>query len=80
MRPNLATAPQYDLARRISASQEDVAAVAQLGAEVETSNYADPRPWTERNRYVLWIVVGLAVLLLGGSAVRSLRRNSARAA
>jgi hypothetical protein len=77
---NLATAPQYDLARRISASQEDVAAVAQLGAEEETSNYADPRPWTERNRYVLWIVVGLAVLLLGGSAVRSLRRNSARAA
>ena len=77
---NLATSPQYDLARRISASEEDVAAVAQLGAEEETSNYADPRPWTERNRYVLWIVMGIAVLLLGGSAIRSLRKNSVPAA
>jgi hypothetical protein len=77
---NLATAPQYDLARRINASQEDVAMVAQLGAEEETSNYADPRPWTERNRYVLWIVMGIAVLLLGGSAIRSLRKNSVPAA
>jgi Protein of unknown function (DUF3999) len=77
---NLAAAPQYDLARRINVSQEDVAIVGQLGAEEETSNYADPRPWTERNRYVLWIVMGIAVLLLGGSAIRSLRRNSAPAA
>jgi Protein of unknown function (DUF3999) len=77
---NLATSPQYDLARRISASEEDVAAVAQLGAEEETSNYADPRPWTERNRYVLWVVMGIAVLLLGGSAIRSLRKNSVPAA
>ena len=67
----LATAPQYDLARRINASEEDVAAVAQLGAEEGTSNYADPRPWTERNRYVLWIVMGIAVLLLGASAILS---------
>ena len=77
---NLATSPQYDLARRVSASEEDVAAVAQLGAEEETSNYADPRPWTERNRYVLWVVMGIAVLLLGGSAIRSLRKNSPPAA
>jgi hypothetical protein len=77
---NLATAPQYDLARRINASEEDIAAVAPLGAEEETSNYADPRPWTERNRYVLWIVMGIAVLLLGGSAIRSLRKNSVPAA
>jgi hypothetical protein len=76
----LATAPQYDLARRINASEEDVAAVAQLGAEEETSNYADPRPWTERNRYVLWIVMGIAVLLLGASAIRSLRKSSLPAA
>jgi hypothetical protein len=76
----LATAPQYDLGRRVNLSQQGLAEAAQLGAEEETSNYADPRPWTERNRYVLWIVMGIAVLLLGGSAVRSLRKNSAPAA
>jgi hypothetical protein len=73
---NLATAPQYDLARRISASQEDLAVVGQLGAEEESSNYADPRPWSERNRFLMWIVMGIAVLLLGGSAIRALRKNS----
>jgi Protein of unknown function (DUF3999) len=75
-----ATAPQYDLARRINAEQEDVAGVGQLGAEQETSNYADPRPWTEKNRYLMWVAMGLAVLLLGYSAVRSLRRDSKPAA
>jgi hypothetical protein len=74
-----ATSPQYDLARRISAEQEDLAVVGQLGAEEETSNYADPRPWTEKNRYVMWVVMGLAVLLLGYSAIRSLRRSSTSA-
>ncbi len=71
-----ATAPQYDLARRVSADQEDAAVMGQLGTEEETSNYADPRPWTEKNRYLMWIVMGIVVLLLGSSAIRSLRRNS----
>jgi len=74
-----AAAPQYDLARRITAEQQDAAIVAQLGAEEETPNYADPRPWTEKNRYLMWVVMGVAVLLLGYSAIRSLRRNSAPA-
>jgi len=74
-----APAPQYDLARRITAEQQDAAIVAQLGAEEETPNYADPRPWTEKNRYLMWVVMGIAVLLLGYSAIRSLRRNSAPA-
>lgn len=75
-----AAAPQYDLAQRVSSDQEDAAVVGQLGAEEDTSNYADPRPWTEKNRYVLWVVMGLAVLLLGYSAIRSLRRSSTPAA
>jgi hypothetical protein len=73
---NLATEPQYDLSRRITASQEDLAVVGQLGAEEENSSYVDPRPWSERNRFVMWIVMAVAVLLLGGSAIRALRRNS----
>jgi hypothetical protein len=76
----LATEPQYDLARRITASQEDLAVVGQLGAEEMNSNYADPRPWSEKNRYILWIVAGIVVLLLGSSAVRALRKSSTSAA
>ena len=69
--------PEYDLARRTDAKQEDAAVVGDVGPEEENPDYVDPRPWTEKNRYFLWIVVGLAVLLLGYSAIRSLRRKSA---
>jgi len=73
---NLAVAPQYDLERRITASEEDLAVAGQLGAEEESGSYTDPRPWSERHRYVLWIVVGIVVLVLGGSAIGALRKNS----
>ncbi|MGA8013133.1 MAG: DUF3999 family protein [Candidatus Acidiferrales bacterium] len=75
-----AQAPEYDLARRTDAKQEDAAVVGNVGPEEENPDYADPKPWTEKNRYFLWIVVGLAVLLLGYSAIRSLRRTSSTAA
>jgi hypothetical protein len=71
--------PEYDLVRRVMPQQEDAAIAGQLGPEEENANYSDPRPWTEKNTYVLWIVVGIAVLLLGYSAIRSLRRSSADA-
>jgi Protein of unknown function (DUF3999) len=72
-----AAAPQYDLERRTDAKQEEAAIVGDVGPEEENSAYSDPRPWTEKNGYFLWIAVGLAVLLLGYSAIRSLRRTSA---
>jgi len=75
-----AAAPQYDLARRIGGKQESAAVAGNAGNEEENQDYSDPRPWTEKNSYFLWIVVGLAVLLLGYSAIRSLRRTSSPAA
>jgi hypothetical protein len=75
-----AQAPGYDLARRTDAKQEDAAVTGNVGPEEENPDYADPKPWTEKNRYFLWVVVGLAVLLLGYSAIRSLRRTSSPAA
>lgn len=75
-----AAAPQYDLARRIGGKQESAAVASKAGNEEENQDYSDPRPWTEKNSYFLWIVVGLAVLLLGYSAIRSLRRTSSPAA
>ncbi len=69
--------PEYDLVRRVTMQQEDTAVAGTLGPEEENSDYSDPRPWTEKNSYFLWIVVGLAVLLLGYSSIRSLRRSTA---
>lgn len=72
-----AQAPQYDLDRRLDTKQEDAAIAGQVGPEEENPDYSDPRPWTERNAYFLWIVMGIAVLLLGYSAIRSLRKSGA---
>lgn len=72
-----AKGPQYDLVRRLNFTQREAAAVGQVGPEEENSEYSDPRPWTEKNAYFLWVVLGIAVLLLGYSAIRSLRLSSA---
>jgi hypothetical protein len=44
-----------------------------LGPEEITSNYADPRPFTERHPNLLWVALGLAIVLLGYAALRALR-------
>ncbi len=68
-----ATAPQYDLARTLHIQANEVIAHLGLGAEEATSNYADPRPFTERHPNLLWIALGVAIVLLGYAALRALR-------
>lgn len=68
-----AAAPQYDLARTLHIQADEVMAHPGLGAEEATSNYADPRPFTERHPNLLWIALGVAVVLLGYAALRALR-------
>lgn len=68
---------QYDLSRRVDAQQIDSALVAQLGPEEANPDWADPRPWTETHKFVVWLAVTLAVLLIGYTALQSLRRSSA---
>ena len=68
-----ANAPQYDLARTLQIPAVEAIIHAGLGAEEVTSNYADPRPFTERHPNLLWIALGLAVVLLGSAALRALR-------
>jgi hypothetical protein len=72
----LATEPQYDLARRLHNNQIANATAAELGAEEINTAWADPRPWTEKHDFLLWILLGVAIILLGYSAVRSLRRSA----
>jgi hypothetical protein len=66
----------YDLSRWIGTDAYKGAASATVGAEAANTNHSDPRPWTEQNGTVLWIALGIAVVLLGYSALRSLQRIS----
>ena len=68
-----AATPQYDLARTLQIPAAEAMSHPNLGAEEITSNYADPRPFTERHPNLLWIALGIAVVLLGSAAVRALR-------
>jgi Protein of unknown function (DUF3999) len=66
----------YDLARRVNAAKL-VAVTGQLGPEEVNSGWVDPRPWTETHDIFLWMVLLLAVTMLGYAAVRSLRKSAA---
>jgi hypothetical protein len=68
-----AASTQYDFGRVFGRSEKKVFLLAQLGAEELTTNYADPRPFTERHPNLLWIALGLAIVLLGYAALRALR-------
>jgi hypothetical protein len=68
-----AASTQYDFGRVFGRSEKKVFLLAQLGAEELTTNYADPRPYTERHPNLLWIALGLAIVLLGYAALRALR-------
>lgn len=68
-----ASAPQYDFARTLRIQPNEVLQHLNLGPEEVTSNYADPRPFTERHPNLLWFALGIAIVLLGYAALRALR-------
>ncbi len=66
--------PRYDLGHYFdSGPAKPVFALLSLGSEEETSNYRDPRPFTERHPEVLWAALGLAIILIGLTALKTLR-------
>jgi hypothetical protein len=69
-----AQAPQYDLAQRINSDQQRAAQQVQLGSEESNTAWVDPRPWTETHDIFLWVVLIIAVLLIGFTAIQSMRR------
>jgi Protein of unknown function (DUF3999) len=71
-----AEAAQYDLGRRLDAKQMAAAVAGQLGPEETNADWVDPRPWTETHDIFLWLVLLVAVMLLGYAAVRSLRKSA----
>lgn len=66
------SAPQYDLARLIGADTIRSAPPATVGNEIENAGYANPAPWTEQHQSVLWIALGVAILVIGALAVKTL--------
>ena len=68
-----ASSPTYDFARVFRPFDPKVLPVAQLGSEELTTNYSDPRPFTERHPNVLWVALAAGVVLLAYAALRALR-------
>ena len=72
--------PQYDLAHYLQfGPAKPVYRTLTLGPEQETVNYRDPRPFTERHPEVLWSALGLAIVLIGLTALKTLRSAGAPA-
>jgi len=67
--------PQYDLSHYLDA-QKPVYFEFSLGPEEVTANYQDPRPFSERHPSVLWIALGIAIVLIGLTALKTLRAPS----
>ena len=66
--------PVYDYSKLFLRDKTPVP--AQLGPEVPNTAYSgrpDDRPWSERHPVVLWIAIIIAVVTLGGVALRSIR-------
>ena len=75
-----ADAPRYDLGNFVnSGASKPVYRVLSLGSEEKTTNYQDPRPFTERHPEILWSALGLAVALIGFTAWKTLRSAGASA-
>ena len=68
-----ATSPQYDLGHFPGLRGSLNASVLAAGNEETTSNYADPRPYSERHPNLLWLALGMAVVLLAYAALHALR-------
>jgi uncharacterized protein DUF3999 len=68
-----AAPPQYDLERTLHISASEEAFANTLGPEEQNTSYQDPRPFSERHPAVLWTALALAAVLLGITALRTMR-------
>jgi hypothetical protein len=73
--------PAYDLAHVLARQERIAPAAATIGARARNPDYQPgfepPRPWTDRNPALLYGVLGIAVLVLGGLTLRLLRKGGA---
>jgi len=71
-------APSYDYQKFFQASPDAV--VAQLGSAESNGQFTgrpDDRPWSERHGWVLWAAMLIAVVVIGGMALKGLKASAA---
>ena len=71
-----ARATAYELARLVAPAEISTAVAGSLGEEAPMPGHPrplPPPPWTERHPALLWTSLGIAVLILGWLAIRSMR-------
>ena len=66
-------AARYEMTRLTAPVAIDSAPVVATGTEVANPAWVSPEPWTERHPAVLWAVLIVVVLVLGGLALRAMR-------
>jgi hypothetical protein len=69
-----AEAAKYDFGERLNEEVRLTALPGRLGPEEVNATWVDPRPWTETHAVFLWAVLLIAVIVIGFTAVQSMRR------
>jgi hypothetical protein len=70
-----AQAPIYDIEKTFKYLSSEAAVVLKLGASTKNPDFVMPiatKPWLEKNPWTLWVVLLLAVILLGWLTVKSI--------
>jgi hypothetical protein len=68
-----AEAPEYEIAELTSRDSLAGARLAELGDEQTNETWTSSEPFSERHPVMLWMMLGLAILVLGSMALRALR-------
>jgi hypothetical protein len=69
-----AEAAKYDFGERVNAEARMTALPGKLGPEEVNTTWVDPRPWTETHAVFLWGVLLIAVIVIGFTAIQSMRK------
>lgn len=69
-----AEAAKYDFGERVNEEGRMRALPGKLGPEEANATWVDPRPWTETHAVFLWGALVIAVIVIGFTAVQSMRR------
>jgi hypothetical protein len=63
----------------VNEAHRRLAIPGKLGPEEVNNGWVDPRPWTETHEIFLWGVLVIAVLVIGCTAIQSMRRAADKA-
>lgn len=72
---NTARLPQYDLSTFLRLQQVQPRTGLSLGPQQDNPDYRlPPKPWTEQRPWLLWLVIAVAVITVGGMILRMMTK------